>query len=245
MLKIRRRSRPFGSETIPVERGVAERSPHSNGGADVRPERAGGRARSVDPFADTIRAIATRIGTEDNPSGIFPDRAGRAGRRELAMGSLSRRELLLLAIAASGGLAHAGDAASEDVHQQLLDLAVASGERAACPLRRRQDAGRAGDLCKGRSARRSSDSSTASPREWSRSRRSRRRARSRPTITSSRSSSSRAFPAISCRPCSTGPRRSPGLCRRPQPLRPLRDRQGGRAPTRSCTSTWRSAATSS
>jgi dienelactone hydrolase len=40
------------------------------------------------------------------------------------MGSLSRRELLLLALAASGGFpAHAGDATSEDVHQQLLDLA--------------------------------------------------------------------------------------------------------------------------
>ena len=97
----------------------------------------------------------------------------------------------------------AGPAQPADVHQQILDLASRQQRASPGPVRRRHVEGRPGgppDLAP-RGVPRAC--STAS-REGRRPAGPEDRARSRPTITSSRSSPTRASPAISCRPCSTG-----------------------------------------
>ena len=119
---------------------------------------------------------------------------------------LSRRELLLLGLAASAGLVRAEDAGSVDIHRRLLELAAHLKGNAGAVSPRSTRAGlerpevAPGDV---------SRVSVASPKRAVPP--SPRRARSRMRITWSRSSCSRAFPAISCRHCCTGRKESQAL----------------------------------
>ena len=135
--------------------------------------------------------------------------------------------------------------ATVDVHQQLLELAARQEERrrarfAAVTVEGRP--GRAPDLA----ARDVSPSARRSSPRGPAFRRSITPGRSKPTITSSRSSPIRELPRL----FRVGPalqaqddRGAP--CRASSALAAIRRTARPPAPTRSCTSTWRSAATSS
>ena len=129
------------------------------------------------------------------------------------MRPLSRRDFLDLALAATGRRWH-----RPRPRRRARDgPSTSTSSSSTWPPARKQRAGRGSrpstskadlDALQIVAARDVSPPARRLAREGRAFRRSRRPGRSRPTITWSRSSSSRAFPAISCRPCSTSPRRS-------------------------------------